>query len=136
MAEHAIYLAYARRFVQVPERSLTDPQHYSRIAATYADQLAAAKQAGMSVQSRLWNDVREYSIRMIGSPGVPIPVHQTGNYWVTTGFEEEDRDLRGIVSAEIDEANSQLVRSGEYSPLALKLECRNASQEPAAKAQP
>jgi hypothetical protein len=115
MADHAIYRAYAKRFVQVHERSLTDPQHYSRIAAAYADQLAAAKQAGMSALSRFWNDVREYSIRMIGSPGVPIPVQQTGNYWVTTGSEEEDRDLRGIVSVDMMKP-VQLVRTGEYSP--------------------
>ena len=79
----------------------------------------------MSAQSGFWNDVREYSISMIGPPGVPIPVHRTSNYWVTTGSEAEDRELRRIVSLEIDEASSQLDPTVEYLPSALNAECRN-----------
>jgi len=75
--------------------------------------VAAAKQAGMSDQNGFWDDVRDYSIRMIGPPGVPIPVHRASNHWVTTGSEAEDRDLRRIVSLEIDEASSQLVSNLE-----------------------
>jgi hypothetical protein len=138
LADHAIHFANAQRFVQLHERPLTDRQcqQYSRIAAEYADQLAAVKQAGISAQSGFWNDVREYSVGMIGAPGVPIPVHRTSNYWVTTGSEAEDRELRRIVSLEIDEASSQSVHSGEYSPSVLNPECRDGSQERNAKAQP
>jgi hypothetical protein len=137
-ADHAIHFAYAKRFLQLHERSLTDRQcqQYSRIAADYADQLAAVKQTGMSSENGFWNDVRAYSIGMIGPPGVPIPVHRTSNYWVTTGSEAEDRELRRIVSLEIDEASSQLVPTGESSPLDLNPECRSAGQAETAKAQP
>jgi hypothetical protein len=137
-ADRAIHFAYAKRFVQLHERSHTDRQcqQYARIAANYADQLAAVGRAGVSAESEFWNDVREYSIRMIGTPGVPIPVHRSSKYWVTTGSEEEDRELRRIVSLEIDEASSQFVPTGEYSTSALSPECRSAGQEPTAKAQP
>ena len=137
-AEHAIHFAYAKRFVQLHERVLSDRQcqQYSRIAADYADQLAAVKQTGLSAQRGFWKDVREYSIRMIGQPGVPIPIHQTSNYWITTGSEADDRDLRRTVAVEIDEASSQLIRTGEYSPSPLTVECRNADQEQTAKSQP
>lgn len=130
-ADRAIHFAYAKRFVQLHEQSLTDGQcqQYSRIAADYADQLAAVKQTGMSAESGFWNDVREYSISMIGPPGVPIPVHRTSNYWVTTGSKAEDRDLRGIVLLEIDEASSQVVS-------AANPQCRDAGQESTEKAQP
>ena len=133
-ADRAVHFAHAKRFAQLHERSLTDRQcqQYSLIAADYVDQLVAVKEVGMPAQSAFWNDVGEYSIRMIGPPGVPIPVHRTSNYWVTTGSEAEDRDLRRIVSLEIDEASSQLLPTGQYSPLALR-ECRNAGQEPTAK---
>jgi len=116
-ADRAVHFADARRFVQLHERSLTDRgcQQYSRIAADYADELVAVKQAGMSSQSGFWNDVREYSISMIGPPGVPIPGHRTSNYWVTKGSEAEDRDLRQIVSLETDNVSSQLILTGAYS---------------------
>ena len=132
-ADHAVHFAYAKRFVQLHERSLTDRQcrQYSRIAAGYATQLAEVNQAGMRAESGFWKDMHEYSIGMIGPPGVPIPVHRNSNYWVTTGSEAEDRELRRIVSLEIDEAST-----GEYSPLALNPQCRTAGQEPTAKAQP
>ena len=132
-ADRAVHFAHAKRFVQLHEWSLTDRQcrHYSLIAADYLDQLVAVNEVGMSAQSAFWNDVREYSIRMIGPPGVPIPVHRTSNYWVTRGSEAEDHDLRRIVSLEIDEASSQLLPTGQHSPLALR-ECRNAGQEPTA----
>jgi hypothetical protein len=123
-ADRAVHFAHAKRFAQLHERSLTDRQcqQYSLIAADYVDQLVAVKEVGMPAQSAFWNDVREYSIRMIGPPGVPIPVHRTSNYWVTTDSEAEDHDLRRIVSLEIDEASSQLLPTGQYSPLALR-EC-------------
>jgi hypothetical protein len=129
-ADRAIHFAYAKRFVQLHEQFLTDRQcqQYSRISADYADQLAAVKQTGMSAESGFWNDVREYSISMIG-PGVPIPVHRTSNYWVTTRSKAEDRDLRGIVLLEIDEASSQSVS-------APNPQCRDAGQGSTAKDQP
>jgi hypothetical protein len=138
LADYTIHFASAKRFVQLHGRSLTERQcqQYWQIADDYADQLAAVKQAGASTQSEFWNDVREHSIGMIGPPGVPIPVHQASNYWMTTGSEAEDRELRRIVSLEIDEANSQLIRAGEYSPLALNLGCRNAGEERTATDQP
>lgn len=130
-ADRAIHFAYAQRFVQLHEGPLTDRQckQYSRIAADYAVQLGALKQAGMSVQTGFWNDVREYSINMIGAPGVPIPIHRTSKYWVTTGSEAEDHELRRIVSLEIDEARSQSVS-------APNAECGDAGQGPTANAQP
>jgi hypothetical protein len=137
-ADRAIHFAYAKRFVQLHEQSPTDRQcqQYSRIATQYVDQLAAMKQAEMPAQSGFWNDVRERSIRMIAPPGVPISVHRTSKYWITTGSEVEDQELRRIVSLEIDEASSQLVSTGEYSPLALNVECTNAGQERTSKDQP
>ena len=136
-ADRAVHFAYAKRFVQVHEGSLTDRQcqQYSRIAADYADQLAALRQAGVSAQTEFWNDVRAYSISMIGAPGVPIPGRRTSNYWVTTGSEAEDHELHRIVPLEIDEASSQLIRTGGYSPSALKPDCRTAPQELTAKAE-
>lgn len=136
-ADGAVHFAYAKRFVQVHEGSLTDRQYqqYSRIAVDYADQLAAVGQARVSAQSEFWNDVRAYSISMIGAPGVPIPGRRTSKYWVTTGSEAEDGELRRIVSLEIDAASSQLIRTGEYSPSALKPDCRTAPQELTAKAE-
>jgi len=105
-ADRAVDFAHAKRFVQLHERSLTDRQcqQYSRIALDYGDQLAAVRRAGGSAESEFWNDVRVYSISTIGAPGVPIPVHRTSSYWVTTGSEAEDRELRRVVSLEIDEA--------------------------------
>ncbi len=137
-ADHAVHFAYAKRFVQLHEGSLTDRQcqQYSRIAVDYADQLAAVKQAGVSTQSGFWNDVHVYSIGMIGAPGVPIPVHRTSKYWVTTGSEAEDSELRRIVPLEIDEASSQLIQRNGNSPSVLTPDCRTAAQEPTAKAQP
>jgi hypothetical protein len=136
-ADRAIHFAYAKRVVQLHQGSLTDRQcqQYSRIAVDYADQLAAVKQAGVPAQSGFWNDVRAYSIGMIGAPGVPIPVHRTSKYWVTTGSEAEDSELRRIVSLEIDEASSQLIRRSGNSPSALTPACRTAAHEPTAKAQ-
>jgi len=125
-ADRAVHFAYAKRFVQLHEGSLTagQCQQYSRIAIDYRNELAA-KQAGMSAQSGFWNDVRAHSIRMIGAPGAPI--HRTTKYWVTTGSDAEDRELRQIVSLEIDEASSQLIPAGEYSPSTLKPDCRNVA---------
>ena len=133
-----VHFAHAKRFVQLHERTLTDRQcqQYSRIATQYVDHLAAMKHAEMPAQSGFWNDVRECSIRMITPQGVRIPVHRTGKYWITTGSEVEDQELRRIVSLEIDEASSQLVSTGEYSPLALNVECPNAGQERTSKDQP
>ncbi len=130
-ADRAIHFAYAKRFVQLHEGSLTDRQcqQYSRIAVDYADQLATVRQAGASAQSEFWKDVRVYSISMIGAPGVPIPVHRTSKYWVTTGSEADDSELRRIVPLEIDEASSQLIRTGGYSPSALTPDCRTEAQD-------
>lgn len=130
-ADRTVHFAYAKRFVQLHEGSLTNRQckRYSQIAADYADQLGVLKQAGMSVQTGFWNDVREYSISMIGAPGVPIPIHRTSKYWLTTGSEAEDRELRRVVSLEIDEASSQLVS-------VPNAECGDAGQEPTVNAQP
>jgi hypothetical protein len=130
-ADRAIHFAYAKRFVQLHEGSLTDRQcqQYSRMAVDYSDQSAAVKQAGVSAQTEFWNDVRAYSISMVGAPGVPIPIHRTSKYWVTTGSEAEDRELRRMASLVIDEASSHLIRTGEYSPSTLKPNCRTALQE-------
>jgi hypothetical protein len=137
-ADRAVHFAYVKRFVQLHEGLLTDHQReqYSRVAVDYADELAVVNQAGVSAQSGFWNDVRVYSISMIGTLGIPIPVHRTSNYSVTTGSEAEDRELRRIVSLEIDEMSSQLIPTGEYSPSALSPECHNPGQKPTAKAQP
>ena len=137
-ADRAVYFAYVKRFVHLHEGFLTDRerQQYSRVAVDYADQLAALNQAGVCAQNGFWNDVRVYSMSMIGTLGVPIPAHRTSNYSVTTGSEAEDRELRRIVSLEIDEVSSQLIPTGEYSPSALSPECHYAGQKPTAKAQP
>jgi len=128
-ADHAIHFAYAKRFVQLHERSLTERQcqQYSRIAVDFRDQLSTVRRAGVSAESEFWNDVRVYSISMIGAPGVPIPVHPTSNYWVTTGSEAEDSELRRVVSVEFDAATSQVATSG-YSPAASELDCEPAAQ--------
>ena len=90
-ADRAVHFAYAKRFVQLHEGLLTYRQchQYSRIAVDYREELAAVKQVRVSDQSEFWNDVRIYSIIMIGPPGVPIPIHRTSTYWVTTGSEAE-----------------------------------------------
>ena len=66
---------------------------------------------------------------VIAPQGVPIPIHRPSTYWVTTGSEAEDRELRRVVALEIDEASSQLVS-------ASNLKCRDAGQESTARAQP
>ena len=130
-ADGAVHFAYAKRFIQVHEESLTEREYkqYSRIAVDYGDQLAATRQAGVSAESEFWNDVRAYSISMIGARGVPIPGRRTSKYWVTTGSEAEDRELRRMVSLEIDEARSQLIRTGKCLPSALNPHCRTAPPE-------
>ena len=77
-ADGAIHFVYAKRFVQLHERSLTglQRQQYSRIALDFGDQLAAVRRAGVSAENEFWNDVRVHSISMIGAPGAPIPVHR------------------------------------------------------------
>jgi hypothetical protein len=59
-ADHAVHFAYAKRFVHLHGRSLTDRQcqQYSRIEIDYVDQLAAFGRAGVSAQSAFWKDVR------------------------------------------------------------------------------
>ena len=115
-ADSAVHLAYAKRFLQLHEGSLNDRewQQYSRIAADYADQFAAVRQAGTYPQSEFWNDLRAYSTSMIGASGVPIPGHRSSKYRLTTGSAAEDSELRRIVSVEIDEASSQIIRTVEY----------------------
>ena|SRR5215470_3887483 len=136
-ADRAVHAAYAQRFVQLHEGSLTarQCQQYSMIAFDYRDELAAAKQAGVSAQSEFWNDVRAYAISMMGAPGVPIPIHRTSKYLVTTGSEAEDRELRRLVLLEIDNASSQLMLTGGYSSSPLKTGCLPAVQDPTIKAQ-
>src|ERR1700757_1268982 len=136
-ADVAIHFAYAKRFAQLHERSLTGRQcqQYSRIALDYGDQLALVKRAGVSAESEFWNDVRVYSISMIAPPGAPIPGHRTRNYWVTTGSEAGDRELRRLVSLEIDNVSSQLTLTGGYSSSTLNTGCLPADQEPTIKAQ-
>jgi hypothetical protein len=130
-ADGAVHVAYAKRFVQLHEVSMTDGQcqRYSHILVAYAGQLAAVTRAGVSAKREFWNDVRAYSISIIGTPGVSIPGRETSKYWVTTGSEAEDRDLRQLVSLEIDEARSQSIRPAGYSPSAIDPNCRIASQE-------
>jgi hypothetical protein len=130
-ADGVVHFAYAKRFVEVHDGSLTDHQcrQFSRIAIDNEDQLAAVRRVGISTESKFWNDVRAYSISMIGAPGVPIPGRRTSRYWVTTGSEAEDRELRRMASLVIDEASSHLIRTGEYSPSTLKPNCRTALQE-------
>ena len=79
----------------------------------------------MSAQSSFWNDARLYSISMIGAPGVPIPAHRTSKYSVTTGSEAEDRELRRMVSLEIDESRSQLVSDGRIFAFSFKARLPN-----------
>jgi hypothetical protein len=136
-ADRTVHFAYVKHFAQLHEQSLTDRQceQYSRLAVDYRNQLAAIGRAGVSAKSEFWREVRAYSIHMIGPPGVPIPVHRSSNYWVTTGSEAEDQELRRIVSLEIDEAGSHLIPTSEYSPSAANPECR-AGEEPIANAQP
>lgn len=129
-ADSVVHFAYAKSFVQGHEGPPTERQcqQYSRIAVDYADQLAAVKQAGVFAQPEFWNEVRAYSISMIGAPGEPIPGRRASKYWVTTGSELNDRELRRTVSLEIAEASSQLIRTGGYFPSALT-GCRTAPQE-------
>jgi hypothetical protein len=129
-ADRAVNFAYAKHFVQVHEGSLTERQcqQYSRMSVEYADQLAALKQAGVSSDSEFWNDVRAHSISMIGGLGVSIPDRPTSKYSLTTGSEAEDRELRRIVSLEIDETRSQLIWITGYSASAVEPNCRTASQ--------
>jgi len=136
-ADVAIHFAYAKRFAQLHERSLTGRQcqQYSRIALDYGDQLAVVKRAGVSAESEFWNDVRVHSIGMIAAPGAPIPGHRTGNYWVTTGSEAGDRELRRLVWLEIDDVSSQLTLTGGYSFSTLNTDCLSGDQEPTVKAQ-
>jgi hypothetical protein len=49
-ADRAIHFAYAKRFVQLHERSLTDRQceQYSQVAVEYRDQWATLRRAGVS----------------------------------------------------------------------------------------
>jgi len=135
-ADRAVHVAYAKRFVQLHQGSLTarQCQQYSMIAIDYRDELAAGKKAGLSARSRFWNDVRAYAISMMGAPGVPIPIHRTSKYLVTTGSEAEDRELRRLVSLEIDNVSSQLMLTGGYSSSALKTDCL-AGQDQTIKAQ-
>jgi hypothetical protein len=136
-ADRAVHLAYAKRFVQLHEGSLTarQCQQYSMIAIDFRDELAASKQAGVSAQSEFWSDVRAYATGMIGAPGVPIPVHRTSKYRVMTGSEAEDGELRRLVSLEIDSVSSQLILTDGYSPSALKTGCLAAGQDTIIKAQ-
>ena len=131
-ADAAVHFAYAKRFVEVHKESLTDRQcqQYSRISADYADELAGFRKAGVAAQGEFWNEVRAYSIAMIGAPGVPIPVHRPSNYWVTTGSEAEDIELRRILGLEIDEAHSQLIRRGGYSRSVLTPDRQIAQELP------
>jgi hypothetical protein len=104
-ADDAVHVAYAKRFVQSHEGSLTGRQcqQYSHISVDYVNQLAAVRGARVFAKRAFWNDVRAHAISMIGAPGVPIPGRETSKYSVTTGSEAEDRELRRIVSVEIDE---------------------------------
>jgi hypothetical protein len=72
---------------------------------------------------------------MIGSPGVPIPVHRPRKYWVTTGSEAEERELRRIVFLEIDEAGSHVIPRGGLSPVGLAPVCPVPAGESTADAQ-
>jgi len=72
---------------------------------------------------------------MIAPPGAPIPGHRTGSYWVTTGSEAGDRELRRLVWLEIDDVSSQLTLTGGYSFSTLNTGCLPADQEPTVKAQ-
>ena len=127
-ADRIVNFAYTQYFVQVHEGSLTERQcqQYSQMAVDYAEQLESLKQIGVSAHSEFWNDVRAYSVSMVGPAGVPIPDRRTRKYRVTTGSEAEDHELRRIVSLEIEEARSQLI--GGYSPSDVKANCRTAPQ--------
>jgi hypothetical protein len=130
LADTAVQFAYMKRFVQLHEGSLSEPQcrQYSRIAVNYAEQLAAVTQGGLSAESEFWNDARAYSINMIGRPGVPIPAGRSSKYWVTTGSEAGDRELRQVVSFEIEEGSSHLIRTGIQFPSVLQLNCASPAQ--------
>ncbi|MBV8050395.1 MAG: hypothetical protein JOZ80_04355 [Acidobacteriaceae bacterium] len=130
-ADSAVNFAYAEYFAHVHEGSLTDRQcqQYSRAAVDYAQQLTAVRKVRVSAQTEFWSDVRAYSISMVGSPGVPIPGRRLGKYSVTTGSETGDRELRRIVSLEIDESRSKLNRTTEDSFSALESDCQTAAQE-------
>lgn len=116
-ANRAVQFAYAKRFALLHELSFTHRQceQYSRIAADYEDELSKVRRAEPSTDSGFWNDVRAHSINMLGAQGVPIPVHRTSKYWMTTGSDAEDRELRRLVLLEIDEASSQLLQRGELA---------------------
>jgi len=137
LADSAIHFAYAKRFVELHQRSFTSRQcqQYARIALDFGDQLTAFRPAGVSVESEFWNDVRAHAISMIGAPGAPIPTHRTANYRVTTGSEAEDRELRRLVSVEIDHVSSPLILTGGYSSSPWKTGCLAADPDPTVKAQ-
>jgi hypothetical protein len=136
-ADSAIHFAYAKRFVELHERSFASQQceQYARIALDFGDQLTAFRHAGVSAESEFWNEVRAHAISMIGAPGAPIPTHRTANYWVTTGSEAEDRELRRLVSLEIDNVSSQLTLTSGYSSSPLETDCLPADPGPTVKAQ-
>lgn len=94
----------------------------------------AFTQFGVSGESAVWKDIRVHSISMIGLPGVPIPLHRTTNYRVTTGSEAKDRELRRMVSLEINEATSPLVPIDEDSPSALRPSFPTLAREPTTRA--
>ena len=126
-ADRVVHLAYAKRFAQLHE-PLTNRQcqQYSRIAVDYVHQLATVKRARVSSESGFWNDVRDYSTRMIGPTGVSVPVHRTSSYRVTTGSDAEDHELLRILMLEIDETRSHLLPTVEHSPVGLAAECQPA----------
>jgi hypothetical protein len=130
LADSAVQFAYMKRFVQLHEGYLSERQcqQYSRIAVNYGDQLVAVTQGGLSAQTEFWNDARAYSINMIGRPGVPSPAGRTSKYWVTTGSEAGDHELRQVVSFEIEEASSHLIRTGVHFPSVLQLNCASPAQ--------
>jgi hypothetical protein len=47
-------------------------------------------------------------VRVGGAQKTRAQRHRTSNFWVTTGSEAEDREMRRIVSLEIDEDSSLL----------------------------
>ena len=134
-ANRIVHFASAKLFVQLHAGSLTERQcqQYSRIAGDYADEFSALKRARLSPQGEFWNDVRMYSIKMIGAPGVPIPVHRTSMYWITTGSDAGDGELRRIVSLEIDEATSQLADETDNAPSAFIQYCGHSTEQPITK---
>ena len=137
-ANRAVQFAYAKRFAQLHELSFTDRQceQYSRIAADYEHDLSTVRRTEPSTETGFWNDVRAHSINMIGAPGVPIPVRRTSKYWMTTGSDAEDRELRRLVSLEIDEASSQMIQNGGLAPKGLAPECPATPEGPIVNARP